>query len=95
MIQLADSEAPINNQLILDNLHIRVSSNEWKIDKISHQQEVTEKLLEKADKERCTINKKLDTLIELNEKQRTKKWTDIIQVITLVTIMVLSIIFGV
>lgn len=94
-----DSEAPINNSLLLDNLSIRISACEWKLDStndmVKREFEKNDKFQANTEKSICELNKKLDKIIEQNEIAKKKRWTDIVQVITLVIIMVLGFILGV
>ena len=83
------------NNLILDNINVRVSALEYKLDGCDQRiTDLRQDLIEARD-ERRTMHKSLDKIEEKVLKNGKTKASDWVQIVLLVAITVIGIIFGV
>lgn len=87
-------DTPINN-MIIDNINVRVSSLEYKVDRLNIESADTREDMSelKTDMKECSNSmKEIEKKVMKNGKTRVSDW---IQIVLLVTVTVVSIVLGV
>jgi hypothetical protein len=91
---MSDSGNGLNN-MVLDNINIRVSSLEYKFDVCDTKINDVKQDLSEAKEERKVIHTKLDKIEEKVLKNGKTRISDWVQIILLIAITIIGIIFGV